>query len=917
MTIKERVMNTHNHHRIIKEFAKKQNLAESSDEYKCLIEASNFTDDLAGESNLSSDNSALLTQKNYFFFHYYYDIECNGDTIVLNRSKHNESRYQASMRKCEYNESDFKRNPNDYDYMLLITELTDSPINYKKFYNTINDRESFRETYFNKYVNVKPEKGKGIMALLEHKVKSKKLDSANQSDCVAFLHAMSAYEESDTSAMDAFRNHLINCFAEYLFLQDTKEAMYMLGIAFHGIMDSFTPSHTGFKNYVKQDMALHSQGDVIVFEGDSTEFSPGQFEDDLKASGGKTFIPSIIKGYNGDDHVNNTEFEMLKVYLKCFMDIGNGTTANKLLNGEMEFPGKNVLTGKPVNRSKKELNKILKAEVRFSPTAVNYSKNALEVLSNLYTDLAEKRKKCTNNYENYKQAKKELANILKGKWDPLYNAIQETQKDANNQVMYLGSKKETYLYARAQGDEDVDINSLEDFICDSANDIAKLVYNLKNSNAGKYIQDVFLDKISAAAGQISSLMGNSSPEANQAVQAGTEKLASKCEKVLTKTQEIISSADGALADLAEHAVENKPKVDAALGTAKKFCGTIKGMATDIKDATKTIQNNLGEYAKKLTDTVDNTATKASSLVEKARTNVTNFSQNITQMATDKVDEFNKKVTGGCEKVQGAAKTIIVVTNFAQTKLGGLVPPSVFDKIRGCANTINDTAEVSKNYVNDVTGEVDEKLKEGNELVKKKAQEIAKSANDVVEKVKTKANGYINSAKDQAEKWLQSAQDYCETVIKEVQDIENTIDGIQTTVDDYMNILNSLAGNTQDQPGQAGQVSGAADSAGEQDGLLGDVNKWLDSTGKKFSESVKEKTTSLDDKINTTLDSVQKTVGEKVDSATDQIGGHIDDLFGSLGTSGEIGGGNTPGQGGGQNAELANAVNESSENVNGI
>ena len=96
----------------------------------------------------------------------------------------------------------------------------------------------------------------------------------------------------------------------------------MLGIAFHSIMDSFTPSHTRFQVYEDQDMALHAQGDVVPIEENDYEedktsnvmmrFIPGQFNHELEIT---QLLAKYKKGYDDNEIVNDLEFEMLRSFL--------------------------------------------------------------------------------------------------------------------------------------------------------------------------------------------------------------------------------------------------------------------------------------------------------------------------------------------------------------------------------------------------------------------------------------------------------------------------------------------------------------------------------------------------------------------------------------------------------------------------
>lgn len=370
-------MNEFNHTNIIKELPKaslrkskiKEGLITLPDALISVFKtASDFTD-----SVYSLPNKDLPS--NYFFFHFYYNVTASGSQISLTRVDENSRSSVSDMQKC------------DYSYWKF-----DSKTKEKKFFAAINGRK-------------KP----GL------------LDLGNQGDEVSFLHAM-AEEEITRDPLADFKDHLGKCFKEYLFLTDSNRADFMLGIAFHGIMDSFTPSHMGFQQYALQDMGLHAQGDVIPIIGQKTYsapivFDPGQY---LKESSGKQKIYMGIKHY-GICYIretlplNPTEFKMLKIFIiigdlvfkDSFSDKGAyiGRLNFELLGNfmKMKFWGKNI---KQVNA---ELSRKYTAPdgtqhycYSYGPRSYVFSACAIEAIVDIYSELSALKKKVTT-YEQYKK----------------------------------------------------------------------------------------------------------------------------------------------------------------------------------------------------------------------------------------------------------------------------------------------------------------------------------------------------------------------------------------------------------------------------------------------------------------------------------------------------------------------------------
>lgn len=374
-------MNEYNHHRIINRFVvsnNKNNISMPSNIRQIFEDASDFTDSINAEGK-------------YFFYHFYYDIDIDGNVIRLSRNDEhynlNHSKY--SMDCC----GEFV----GYDYNLRYIMPFNSKTDEKEFFSFINDRP-----------------------------KSRKLEIAdigNQSDNVAFLHAMgsiiteidgASIGEGTSNSKKIFIEHLKKCFAEYLFIDDEDQALFILGIAMHGIMDSFTPSHMNFQYYTKQDMALHAQGDVIPIrtvtiverkanpwdiytnetkidyelEDEAVGFVPGQYDKD-------SFVAQVLfklkKGYDDNSYINDIEFEMLKI----FLDISKlqNVSTNSLL---MDLKNKKL----------DEIKTVL-SQYKYGDEAYIYGECAIKAMTDVYTYLSEKRNSIQKNYSRYKE------NILK------------------------------------------------------------------------------------------------------------------------------------------------------------------------------------------------------------------------------------------------------------------------------------------------------------------------------------------------------------------------------------------------------------------------------------------------------------------------------------------------------------------------
>lgn len=427
-------MNEYNHHRIIERFAAKVNM--SDDDVKILKEASNFTDDFIGSSR---KRAALGTQDRFFYYHFYYDIKCDNGTIVLQRNSQNDYCMEQSMSLCDYDKNKYEELKTDVSQ--LANDYSTKPPVYmakktKLFFSTINDREKYLMDGF--------------------------MDNSNQSDCVAFLHAMGPTNENRKDARTAFSEHLKKCFSEYLFIKDDKQALYILGIAFHGIMDSFTPSHTNFQQYSKQSMALHAQGDVIPIKGkfvkekgawkfnngtekdlETLNFIPGQCDKD-------PFVVGFIKGINNNDHINDIEFFMLLIFFyiseitDCKTNHNYAENWSELIKFWKTFYG----------RSLTEINEILQPTVlvkdsdtrkpidtkhkyRYGDNAYKYSGFAIDTIFDIYNYLKEQREGCLDNYDYYKENKEKKEDIVGKavkKWEKNYEKF---QSDFKKKIQFL------------------------------------------------------------------------------------------------------------------------------------------------------------------------------------------------------------------------------------------------------------------------------------------------------------------------------------------------------------------------------------------------------------------------------------------------------------------------------------------------
>ena len=190
----------------------------------------------------------------------------------------------------------------------------------------------------------------------------------------------------------------------------------MLGIALHGIMDSFTPSHTNFQKYTEQDLALHAQGDVIrILDGkDKFEFDPGQFDEE-KWYVQFGFKEIIAKGYDSNNYINPIEYEMLRIFL-ILSNITFNSTGKELDETEI-----NELWKSLHKKTKKEINKVLNDNYRFGLKACIFSEAAIFVMKEIYTYLCKERKNCKKGrYVYYKENVDSIITTALNSWKSIY-----------------------------------------------------------------------------------------------------------------------------------------------------------------------------------------------------------------------------------------------------------------------------------------------------------------------------------------------------------------------------------------------------------------------------------------------------------------------------------------------------------------
>lgn len=379
-------MNEYNHHRIIERIA--LGLGLDSSIKKIFIKASDFTDSISAKSD-------------YYFYRNYYSIKTESNTLRLNRVSSNGYVF-SNKSKQNINNSGEKLLDGTYSIGDDWSHWTDE----KEFFSAVNGRN--KSSHFDE------------------------LDTGNQSDNVAYLHAMGAVGETagDTgNSRSIFEDHLKICFTEYLFLEKEEEALFMLGIAFHGIMDSFTPSHMDFQKYTEQDMGLHAQGDVIpimgkfdkdgkLLKGNFSElepilFDPGQY---TKEGTGTQFFIRSYKYFDGNDIVNPVEYKMLRIFFYV-SDI------------QVEYDNAWDGVGDVEEFCKtfsmcqlRQINNILRCgNYRYGPKSYAYSEAAIKVISDIYTFLRDEKEKKCKNYLNYKENKDEIVDKALKYWKRVYD----------------------------------------------------------------------------------------------------------------------------------------------------------------------------------------------------------------------------------------------------------------------------------------------------------------------------------------------------------------------------------------------------------------------------------------------------------------------------------------------------------------
>ncbi len=236
------------------------------------------------------------------------------------------------------------------------------------------------------------------------------------------------------TARDVFEEHLKKCFAEFLFLKD-DEALFMLGIALHGIMDSFTPSHTTFQKYLCQNMALHAQGDVVPIKPQNTKntsiaidkFDPGEADAETWVIGGKSVILSLLKGYGESiiplGYLNTYEYRMLWIYL-LISDISPTTNGvgKELSLDEIQRLWK-TFDGYSLN----QINDILNKGYIYGNRAWVYSDNAIKAVSEIYTYL-DKEKEKINDYPTYLKKKDDIIGKALNKWKSIYDNMYKDEE---------------------------------------------------------------------------------------------------------------------------------------------------------------------------------------------------------------------------------------------------------------------------------------------------------------------------------------------------------------------------------------------------------------------------------------------------------------------------------------------------------
>ena len=227
----------------------------------------------------------------------------------------------------------------------------------------------------------------------------------------------------------------------------------MLGIAFHGIMDSFTPSHMDFQKYSEQDMGLHAQGDVIPilgfdkdgkllygnsFEQELVYFEPGQIKKEM------AFVQPVfshIKHYDNNEFLNPVDYRMIHIFL-IISDIEESNPNPKPNEDNWKYVNKDELweelKGKPLSEINQKLKN--KDKYRFGPQSYVYSEAAIKVISEIYQFMSKERAKCKS-YAYYKEEKGKENGIVDKALD-YWKRVYDGKENIIVRVDY--SKKEGY-----------------------------------------------------------------------------------------------------------------------------------------------------------------------------------------------------------------------------------------------------------------------------------------------------------------------------------------------------------------------------------------------------------------------------------------------------------------------------------------
>lgn len=408
-------MNEYNHHRIIARFAAeiKQTVKDVG-----LVEKIKQT---FKEASDFSDNATDAKGK-YYFYSFFYNVEVdrnNKNKIKLNRISNNGYFVNNTinvMENCGEKEIEKVESIQAFKY------------NLKEWFTWTDEKEFFSS------VNGRKKSG--------HWHGDDKYDLSNQSDNVAFLHAMGSSDDKDEAiSKDVFIKHLRKCFSEYLFLENEDEAFFMMGVAMHGIMDSFTPSHMGFRKYSEQDHDLHAQGDVIpikgVFDGEELiscaeddyepmYFDPGQ---DEKCHWRNEVLRVLgIIHFDKGDYINLEEYYMLRVFFYVgAISFWNEGKKCPLDSEQIESLWGKMRDERKRTKTKKEINDIiLHGRYCYGEEAYIYSESAINVMVDVFNDLFEKRKevfseKPGQRYIKYLEIKDDAVSGAIERWTEVYD----------------------------------------------------------------------------------------------------------------------------------------------------------------------------------------------------------------------------------------------------------------------------------------------------------------------------------------------------------------------------------------------------------------------------------------------------------------------------------------------------------------